>query len=197
MAQYVMKQLVKYGHVAPTKLQHCPYLPNAIQYGKDNQAPTPSYDSSLLDKASKKRIQQIVDSFLFYAQAVDPIIVIALSDLSSKQSAPTKNTMKQVNQFLDYMWTHPDAIIRYCTSDMILNVHSDASYLSAPKARSQAEGYFFLGSLPRNGDPIRLNGAIQITCTILKLVAASAAEAELGCPFPECSRGQNHATHPY
>jgi hypothetical protein len=111
MAQYVMKQLIKYVHVAPTKPQHCPYLTNAIQYGKDNQAPTPSNDSSLLDKASKKRIQQIVSSFLYYAQAVDPTIVMALSDLLSQQSAPTKNTMKQVNQFLDYMWTHPDAII--------------------------------------------------------------------------------------
>jgi hypothetical protein len=66
---------------------------------------------------------------------------------------------------------------------MILNVHSDASYLSAPKARSQAGGYFFQGSLPHDGDPIRLNGAIYITCTILKLVAASAAEAELGALF--------------
>ncbi len=81
------------------------------------------------------------------------------------------------------MWTHPDAIIQYRASDMILNVYSDASYLSAPKARSPVGGYFFLGSLPRNGDPIRLNGAIQITCTILKLVAALAAEAELGAPF--------------
>jgi hypothetical protein len=81
------------------------------------------------------------------------------------------------------MWTHPDAIIRYHASDMILNVHSDASYLSTPKARSQAGGYFFLSSLPRNGDPIRLNGAIHITCTILKLVAALAAEAELGALF--------------
>ena len=81
------------------------------------------------------------------------------------------------------MWTHPDAIIRYRASDMILNIHSDASYLSAPKACSQAGGYFFLGSLPRNGDPIRLNGAIHITCTILKLVAALAAEAELGALF--------------
>jgi hypothetical protein len=44
--------------------------------------------------------------------------------------------MKRVNQFLDYMWTHPDAIIRYRASDMILNVHSDASYLSAPKSRA-------------------------------------------------------------
>ncbi len=66
---------------------------------------------------------------------------------------------------------------------MILNVHSDASYLSTPKARSQAGGYFFLGSLPHDGDPIRLNGAIHITCTILKLVAASAAKAELGPLF--------------
>jgi hypothetical protein len=91
--------------------------------------------------------------------------------------------MKRVNQFLDYMWTHPDAIIRYRASDMILNVHSDASYLSALKAHSQAGGCFFLGSLPHNGDPIRLNGAIHITCTILKLVAASAAVAELGALF--------------
>ena len=108
---------------------------------------------------------------------------MALSEISSQQSAPTENTMKRVNKFLDYMWTHPDAIIRYRASDMILNVHSDASYLSAPKARSRAGGYFFLGSLPRDGDPIKLNGAIHVTCTILKLVAASAAEAELGALF--------------
>ena len=66
---------------------------------------------------------------------------------------------------------------------MILNIHSDASYLTAAKARSQAGGYFFLGSLPRDGEPIFLNGNIMITCAILKLVAASTAEAELGALF--------------
>jgi hypothetical protein len=66
---------------------------------------------------------------------------------------------------------------------MILNVHSDASYLSAPKACSRAGGYFILGSIPQDGDPIELNGAIHITSTILKLVAASAAEADLGALF--------------
>ncbi len=91
--------------------------------------------------------------------------------------------MERVNQFLDYMWTHPDAIIRYRAFDMILNVHSDVSYLSAPKACSHASGYFFLGSIPQHGDPIKLNGAIHITYTILKLVAASTAEAELGALF--------------
>ncbi len=178
-----MKQLPKYGHVAPLKPQHCPYLPNPINYGKDNQAPSPLDDSPLLDEAGKKHVQQIVGSFLYYARAVDLTILMALSEISSQQATPTENTMKHVNQFLDYMWTHPDAIIRYHASDMILNVHSDASYLSAPKSCSQAGGYFFLGSLTCNGDPIKLNGAIYVICTILKLVAASAAEAELGALF--------------
>jgi hypothetical protein len=108
---------------------------------------------------------------------------MALSEIASQQAAPTENTMERVNQFLDYMWTHPDVIIWYRASDMILNVHSDASYLSALKGCSHAGGYFFLHSIPQDEDPIKLNGAIHITCTILKLVAASAAEAELGALF--------------
>jgi hypothetical protein len=108
---------------------------------------------------------------------------MALSNIATQQSAPTKNTKKWVKQFLDYMWTHPDAVIRYCTLDMVLNVHSNASYLSASCAQSSAGVYFFLSSLLIDGDPIKLNGAIHITCTILKLVAVSAAKAELGALF--------------
>ncbi len=145
--------------------------------------PSPLAESPRLNEAQKKRIQQIVGSFLYYAQAVDPTVLMTLSEIASQQAAPTENTMECVNQLLDYMWTHPDAIIRYRASDMILNVHSDAPYLSAPKAHSHAGGYFFLGSIPQDGDPIKLNGAIHITCTILKLVTASAAEAELGALF--------------
>jgi hypothetical protein len=105
---------------------------------------------------------------------------MALSDITTQQSAPNKNTKRLVDQVLAYMWTHPDAVIGYRTSDMVLNVHSDASYLSAPCAQSRAGGYFFLGSLPDDGDPIKLNVAIHIMCTILKLVAASTAKAKLG-----------------
>ena len=83
----------------------------------------------------------------------------------------------------DYMATNPDAKIRYYASDMVLNVHSDASYLTAPGARSRAGGHFFLGSLPKDGCPIRLNGAVLALSTILKCVAASAAKAELGALF--------------
>jgi hypothetical protein len=108
---------------------------------------------------------------------------MALSDIACQSAKPTERTKQRVDQFLDCMWTHPDAKIWYRASDMILNVHSDASYLSAPKAHSRAGGYFFLGSIPVDGDPIKLNGAVYITCTILKLIAASAAEAELGALF--------------
>ena len=81
------------------------------------------------------------------------------------------------------MATHPEAKIRFRASDMVLNVHSDASYLSAAKVRSRPGGNFFVGSLPTDGKPIQLNGNIMITCKILKLIALSAAEAELGALF--------------
>jgi hypothetical protein len=158
-------------------------LTNLISYGKDNQAPNPTDDSPLLNNTNKKQIQQIVGSFLYYARAVDPTILMAVSVIAMQQAAPTENTKKCVDQFLDCMWTHPDAIIHYRASNMILNVHSDTSYLSAPCAQSQAGNYFFLGSFPTESDPIKLNGAIHIACTILKLVAASAAKAELGALF--------------
>jgi hypothetical protein len=140
MPAYVTKQLTKYSLVAPLKSQQCPYAPNPIKYGKDNQLPSPLDESLCLNKAQKKRIQQIVGSFLYYAQAVDPTILMALSEIASQQAAPTEHMMEHVSEFLDYMWTHTDAIIRYRASDMILNVHANASYLSAPKACSHAGG---------------------------------------------------------
>ena len=97
MVNYVMKQLTKYGHFAHLKPQHSPYSPNPIKYEKENQALSPLNGSPLLDKAGKKRVQQIVGSILYYARAVDPTILMALSEILSQQSAPTENTMKRVD----------------------------------------------------------------------------------------------------
>ena len=88
-----------------------------------------------------------------------------------------------MQQLLDYMATNSNALVRFYASDMILNLHSDASYLSAGQGRSRARGYVFLGSVPKDSQDIKLNGNIHITCAILKLVAAFAAEAELGALF--------------
>ena len=95
-----------------------------------------------------------------------------------------------MNQLIDYLQTHPNATIRYVASEMILNIHSDASYLSEPNAKSRASGHFFLGSKPVDGQPIFLNGAIHTLCTILKFVASSAAESELGALFLCAKKGE-------
>ena len=115
---------------------------------------------------------------------------MALSSIASQQANPTQNTMKQTKHFLDYMATHPDAQIRYYKSNMILNIHSDASYLTEPGARSRIAGHFFLASIPDPRKPILLNGSILNPCTILKHIAASAAEAELGALFSNARIGK-------
>ena len=73
---------------------------------------------------------------------------------------------------------------------MILQIHTDASYLSKPKARSRAAGHYFLECFPQNNQPIRLNSAIYTLCTVLKFVASSAAEAELGALFLNIKEGR-------
>ena len=95
----------------------------------------------------------------------------------------TEKTLERVNQFLDYMATHPYTVIRVYASDMILNVHSDASYQTVSKMQSRPGGYFFLGSMPKNGNPIILNGNMCVLSADIKLVVSPAAEAELVALF--------------
>ena len=52
-----------------------------------------------------------------------------------------------------------------------------------------------MSSAPKDGHAIKLNGAIYSSCTVLKLVAASAAEAELGALFLNAQEAKNNKTH--
>ena len=119
-------------------------------------------------------------SILFYAHSVDSTFLVGLNTIAIQQSSAKENTLKITEELLDYAATHPDAKIRYKESDTILQIHTDASYLSEPKARSRAAGHYFLGWTPHNKQLIRLNGAIYTLCTALKFIASSEAEAELG-----------------
>ena len=66
---------------------------------------------------------------------------------------------------------------------MVLNAHSDTSYLSEPGLKSRTAGVYFMGDVPQDGKPILLNGNIFVVRGMLKFVAALAAEAELGALF--------------
>ena len=94
---------------------------------------------------------------------------------------------------MDYISTHPEAKIRYLASDMILQIHSDASYMNESDAKSTAGGYFFLGSKNDDKHWTFLNGAIHTLCKIIP-VAASAAEAELAGLFHNAQEAMNHCT---
>ena len=63
---------------------------------------------------------------------------------------------------------------------MILAVHSDASYLSEPKAKSRAGGHFFLSN---NTDIPPNNGAVLNIAHIIKHVMSSATKAELAALY--------------
>ena len=102
---------------------------------------------------------------------------MALSTLASEQSKAIAQTINNLHQLLDYLVTHIDATIRYYAYEIILNVHSDVSYLSARYLRSRSSGYFLLGWKPQDNHPIHLNGVIFSLFHILKFVAALAAEA--------------------
>jgi hypothetical protein len=116
-------------------------------------------------------------------------VLMALSSIAVEQTKATEKTMAQCTQLLDYLSGHVDAKVRFHASDMILNIHSDASYLSEAKAHSRTCGHFFMGWMPQDGKPIRLNGAFHVSTTILRFVVASTAEAELGTLYHNCQTG--------
>jgi hypothetical protein len=130
-----------------------------------------------------------VGSILYYARAIDMTILMALSSIAVEQTRATEKTMSSCTQLLDYLSGNANATVRFHASDMILNIHSNASYLLKAKARSRACGHFFMGWMPTDGAPIQLNGAFHVSTTIMRFVVASAAEAELVALYHNCQTG--------
>ncbi len=189
MPGYIAKKLQEYNHDKATTIQTCPYIPAPTQYGSEAQHPLPPDVSPLLDKKGIKRVQQIVGSILYYARAVDMTVLMALSTTAIEQTKATEQTIAKCVQLLDYLAYHSDAKVRFYASNMVMNIHSDASYLSEGKARSRTCGHFFMGLVPKDGDPIRINGAFHVSTNIIRFVVALAAEAELGALFHNCQMG--------
>jgi hypothetical protein len=91
-------------------------------------------------------------------------------------------TADKVINLLNFCNTHPETKIRCHASDMILHIHSDASYLSENEAKSRAGGFFYMNSNNKN-DKKLTNGAILIISKVLEHVMSSTAEAEIGAVF--------------
>ena len=64
----------------------------------------------------------------------DSTPLVALNTLASEQTHATEKTITNMNHMLDYLATNPNAKVRFYPSNMILNVPSNASYLSEKDA---------------------------------------------------------------
>jgi hypothetical protein len=105
MLNYIPEALIRFQHVPPTKPQHQPYPHVKPTYSATKQYGETIDTSPPLSKENKKYVQELVGTFLYYAQCVDSTMLTALGSIAIQQANPTKNTMIKVKQFLDYAST--------------------------------------------------------------------------------------------
>jgi hypothetical protein len=149
MPGYVSNVLSKFHHDTPKHSQHTPSRYIMPVYGTKTQYATKD-ETPPLSATQCLTIQKVKGSSLYYARAVDPTVLMPLNDIATEQTKATRKTQAAMNQMLDSLDTHPKSTIRYHASDMILHIHSNASYLLVSNARSRLGGLFFLGNKPPN-----------------------------------------------
>ena len=123
-------------------------------------------------------------------RACDIMTTKALNAIGREQSIATETTKMWSDWLLDYLVTHPDAKIRYWQSDIRLLIQSDASFLVEWDAKSNYGGYFYLGWNQNDDDPQKINGAVDVSTSLLPLVVISVAESELGGKFYNAKKGK-------
>jgi hypothetical protein len=84
-----------------------PILTEPKRYGADAQSSLPSNDTRKLTNSKIKQVQKIVGSILYYAWAVDMMVLMVLSTIASEQTKRTKCTLEKAYQILDYLAMHP------------------------------------------------------------------------------------------
>jgi hypothetical protein len=178
MPGYIDNLLLKFKHQRPSKRRLSPHACLPIAYGAKTQFVPDDDASALLPDDRKHRIQGIFGYLLYYAQAVDNKLRVALSAIVARQAQATVATEQAVHLLLDYVATYPNDGIVYRTSDMILCAHSNVGFLNETNARSRAGAHIFLSE----NDPFpRFNSAVLSIAQIIKFVMASVAESELTC----------------
>jgi hypothetical protein len=100
------------------------YIWSKTQYVEDETT------SPALSDKDVNKLQQLTGTLLYYARAVDPTLIMPINVLASEQSGATAVTADKVIKLLNYCNTNPETKMRYHASDMILHIHSGASYLS-------------------------------------------------------------------
>ena len=165
MLGYVAEAFTRLLNKHPHNPQDQPYPCIKPTYGAKSQYAEASDEYPPLSKENKNNFQEVTGTLLYYSRVVDPTMLISLGSIAAHQANPVEQTMKKLKQLLDYAATHPDTVITYQASDMVLAGHSNDSYLSETKARSRAGGHLFMSN--NTAFPLN-NGAVLNISKIIK-----------------------------
>ena len=165
---------------------HAPQKWSEPAYGQKMQYAKSADTSPFLNTKELRRIQSIIGSCLYYGCAMDGTILTVLNDIGSQQSKPTENTKKEADWLLYYLHNHPNSILMFNASNMVLWVDSDAAYLVKLNTKSRMAGFYYLSTHPSKLQPGKktpLNGSIHTVCKTIPHVMESAAESEMAGLF--------------
>jgi hypothetical protein len=166
----------------PMAPRDAPYAVAPIQYGAKVHRVEPN-TTFPLSPAELKGVQDIVGTLLYYAQAVNPMLLAALSAIAAQQSNGTQAIANACKQLLHYVATHPNAGLQCHACDMILAVPTDAFCLYKICGKSRAAGHFYLTN--QNNKNFN-NGAVLTLSSIIKHVMSSVSEAEFLALYYGC-----------
>jgi hypothetical protein len=179
----------------PNGVKGCqtPSIYTPPRYG--SSAPqSPTVDSSPPASDSQKKDLQIAIGYLmYYGRCVDCRLLTATCALACELSRATLDTLTRLDRLLGFASAHRNGHRLYHASDMILEIWSDASYLSRPRARSVAGSYHHLTRAPTPGfthDPLAfINGPISCHSTQIPVVCSAVQESEYAGLFAAAKIG--------
>ena len=100
MPGYVDKVLKRFTIPSPFKPHNSSHVHIDPKYGARFHYTTPANTSPRLSPNETTTVQEIIDTLLYYAQAVDLTLHVALGTLGSMQTKPTENTSLDINRLL-------------------------------------------------------------------------------------------------
>ena len=158
------------------KIQHYPYNHTPIQCDAKIQYTKETPDISCLDEAGILHVQSIVGALLYYSQAMDIKLIVALRKIGHQQASSTEATNKAIEQLLDYVTTYPNDGITYRAGDMVLVSHSNVDHLNARNVCSRNGLHIMIS---KDVQVTNINGPVLIVSQIIKFVISSSAKSEL------------------
>ncbi len=180
MKSYVNNLLLSLNRPMPKKPQLCRSLQHRSHMAKKTSTRQMKTHQLLCCQNALSSFKKNIGFLLYYGQAVDNKVMVALNAISAWQAKVTVHTEQLVETLQNYVPTYPNNGIVYRVSDMEFCAHADAGYLNKTWSCSRADAHT---SLLEDDPTLCFNSTVLTIATIIKFVMALAAEAELAALF--------------